>query len=74
MARLRYKGEKERPRMVNVVGDLLEIRIPLQDGTKLILKPGSGGEFPKGQDIGHEITDARVIRFLEADERYERIS
>ena len=73
MARFKYNGEKPRPGFVKTMGHLKEIRIPLKDGTKLVLTPPGGAPFfPPGQDIGHDITDDSAIATLVADTRYTR--
>ena len=75
MARFKYLGEPSRPSLVTSYGPCLKIRIRKQDGTVETLEPVSPAtSFVIGEDIGHEITDPRVLRHMRADTtRFEEI-
>lgn len=73
MARFRYNGEPARP-YVTAYGDTRKIRLRLKDGTTAELLPvAPATKFVVGADIGHDITDERVIRHLTADLRFTQI-
>lgn len=73
MARFKYLGEPANT-FVTEYGPCLEIRIPLKDGTKMILTASDTTTgFPIGQDIGVDITDDRSLRFMRVDHRFEEI-
>lgn len=74
MARFKYKGPKPRPQ-VKIPGKTKEMRFHCKDGTTLRLFPKPPNKFfAPNQDIGYDITDSRVIRHLEADPKFQRIS
>jgi hypothetical protein len=76
MARFRYLGEPSRPGLVVAYGPCLKIRVKKKDGTTQELTPVSPAtSFVIGEDIGHEITDERVLRHIRADTtRFEEIT
>lgn len=73
MARFKYMGELEN-NFVLQHGPCLQIKIPLKNGSKMILTaPNQSIGFPKNEDIGVNITDERSLRYLRADGRFQEI-
>ena len=72
MAHFKYLGEKPRP-WIKVYGKMHVIKLPQKGGTTQVLRPVSGDEFIKNQDIGYDITDEHALRALRTDERFAEI-
>lgn len=73
MSRFKYLGEIERA-AVEAYGPCTMIRLRKSDGTQASLEPVSPAtEFVVGDDIGYDIDDARSLRQLRADPRFEEI-
>jgi hypothetical protein len=74
MARFKYMGEVERKSAIKDYGPCKVIKIPLKDGSKMILTaPDQEAGFPIGEDIGADITDERSLRVMRADARFQEI-
>lgn len=74
MARFRYLGEPPMPGLVVKYGPTIRINIPRSDGTwDTFDAPDQDVGFAIGEDIGVDITDARSLRCMRANERYEEI-
>lgn len=72
MAQFKYLGEPK-PSYVLEMGPSLEFRIPMQDGSRLVLKaPDQQRGWVKG-DVLPDITDERAVRMLRADTRFEEV-
>ena len=74
MARFKYVGHPDRPKLVENYGPLLAINVPTKDGTIHALKPiYPNTSFKVGEDLGYEITDAKSLRAMRADTKFEEI-
>jgi len=74
MARFKYLGEPPRPELVVSYGPCEAIRTHLKNGSMQLLEPvPPATSFPIGDDIGHEITDERSLRFFRNDPRFEEL-
>jgi hypothetical protein len=70
MAHFKYMGETSNA----IYGPCLEIKVPLQNGSKLILKASDKiAGFMVGYDIGYDFVDTRSLMFLRADPRFKEI-
>jgi hypothetical protein len=76
MARFAYNGERPpHTNFIKVQGPCTQIKIPLQNGSiQVITAADQVHGFAIGADIGVDITDARAIRVLTADDRFTRLS
>jgi len=73
MARFIYLGEPQNPAVL-VMGRTLQIRCRCKDGTVMVLAPvPPATEFVPGTPIGHDVTDPRALRCMEADPRFQKI-
>lgn len=72
MARFKYMGEEPRP-YVLTMGNCMEVRLPTTNGDKLIIKCPNPNGWVKGDELGVDVTDARALRCLRADPRFEEI-
>jgi len=72
MARFKYIGEVVRSWVVSY-GPTLKFRFRLKDGTVHELNAPTSAGFVKGEDLGVEITNERVLRHLRSDPRFEEI-
>jgi hypothetical protein len=73
MAHFKYMGEVS-SNFTSQHGPCLEIKVPTQSGDKLVLAaPDQVSGFVVGQDIGYDFTDARSLRFLRVDPRFQEI-
>lgn len=75
MARFRYKGLQDRPKLRGSrgqMGTVKELRLRTREGGKLALKPAQGQNIAAGYVF--DVTDERAIRHLKADPRFELIS
>jgi hypothetical protein len=74
MARFRYVGHPDRPKLVTNYGPLLAVNVPTKDGVITELRPKPPAiYFNIGEDLGYEITDAKSLRALRADTKFEEI-
>ena len=76
MARFLYLGENNHDKhSVVQYGPTSLIRVPLQNGKKLEIKPPHGEHFVVGEDIGVDVTDVRALRALRTDtQRFKEVS
>ncbi len=73
MARFKYMGEVPNGFVVQH-GPCLTIKIPLKDGTKMVVHAVDHTVgFVIGEDIGADVTDERSVRFMRGDARFEEI-
>lgn len=73
MAHFKYMGEGTNG-FISQSGPCLEIRVPLRSGDKLILIASDQvAGFVPGEDIGHDFTDERALRFLRSDPRFQEM-
>lgn len=72
MARFKYMGEVQNG-FVSQHGPCLQIKIPLKDGTKMVLDAPDQNGFTIGNDIGIDLTDEKGLRYLRADARFQEI-
>lgn len=70
MAQFIYKGEPSRP-WVKTYGPTLELKVPKSDGTWTVLRNPDG--FKPGDLLPFDFEDARSIRVLQTDPRFEEV-
>jgi len=72
MATFKYKGELPNP-VVLEMGKTMTICIPQQDGSKVELTAPTEAGWQDGDELPHDFTDARALRILRSDPRFEEI-
>lgn len=72
MASFKYMGEPERPDLVAIPGKCTLIRVPTLTGVAEF-GPVSGQTEIRPEVDTIEVTDARAVRYLRADTRFQEV-